>query len=181
MKIRGEKVRELIEQKQVTTEQLAAALARKGLSQGRALSALNNWIKGCDHPRCKMEDASVLARELGATVPSIVRFTSVYKYHRGSPRKVKLLTDLIRGKKIDEAINNLTFTTKRAAIDVKKALLAAQADAERAEADVTSLIVVDSRVDSGPVMKRFQPKDRGRAHNILKRMSHITIGVEERN
>ena len=102
------------------------------------------------------------------------------KYHRGSPRKVALLTDLVRGKDVDTALNLLTFTTKRAAVDVKKALSAAIADAEQANADVTALVVADSRVDDGPRLKRFQPKDRGRAHQILKRMSHITIALEDR-
>jgi len=79
-----------------------------------------------------------------------------------------------------EAENLLTFTTKRAALNVKKALRAAIADAEQAQADTTALYVVESRVDAGGMIKRFQPKDRGRAHQILKRLSHITIGVEER-
>jgi large subunit ribosomal protein L22 len=89
--------------------------------------------------------------------------------------------DLIRGKGFDEARNLLKFTTKRAAVDVHKALMAAYADAEHAEADTDNLVVVESRVDQGPVIKRFQPKDRGRAHPIMKRMAHITVGVEERN
>jgi large subunit ribosomal protein L22 len=75
----------------------------------------------------------------------------------------------------------LNFTTRRAAVDVKRALLAAVNDAEQADADVGRLIVTESRVDSAPTIKRFKPKDRGRAHPIKKRMSHITIGVEERN
>jgi large subunit ribosomal protein L22 len=81
---------------------------------------------------------------------------------------------------VDEALNLLSFTTKRAAVNMKKALNAAIADAERAEADVTSLYVVESRVDDGGMIKRFQPKDRGRAHPIEKRLSHITIGLEEK-
>ena len=74
----------------------------------------------------------------------------------------------------------LTFSTKRAAVNIKKALTAAIADADQADADVTALYVSQSHVDEGPVMKRFRPKDRGRAHAILKQTSHITIGVEER-
>ena len=70
--------------------------------------------------------------------------------------------------------------TKRAAVNVKKALNAAIADAEQAEADVTQLFVAESRVGDGGMFKRFQPKDRGRAHPIEKRFSNIVIGVEER-
>ena len=180
MKIHGDKLKKMISQKGIAPEQLAAAIARKGLSQARALTALSNWTRGRDHPRCKAEDVSALARELGCRVSEIALFTSVFKYHRGSPRKAKLLTDLIRGKSLDDARNLLTFTTKRAAVDVYKTLMSAYADAERAEADSTALYVTDSRVDAGPTMKRFQPKDRGRAHPIMKRMTHITVGVEER-
>ncbi|MDX2146929.1 MAG: 50S ribosomal protein L22 [Planctomycetota bacterium] len=114
-------------------------------------------------------------------MPDVARFVSQVKYHRGSPRKARLLVDLVRGKQVDEALNLLRFTPKRAAIDVRKALDAAVADAELAEADVTRLVVAESRCDEGPVLKRFQPKDRGRAHAIIKRFSHITIGVEERD
>ena len=110
----------------------------------------------------------------------IARFVSRVNQHRGSPRKAKLLVDLIRGKDVLDAENLLTFTTKRAAVNIKKALKAAIADAEQAEADVTQLVVVESRVDDGGMFKRFQPKDRGRAHPIEKRFSNITIGVEER-
>ena len=81
----------------------------------------------------------------------------------------------------DEAQNLLTFTTKRAALNVKKALMAAVADAEQAQADTTQLVVAEARVDEAGMIKRFQPKDRGRAHPILKRLSHITISVHERD
>ncbi|MCC6970864.1 MAG: 50S ribosomal protein L22 [Phycisphaerales bacterium] len=103
------------------------------------------------------------------------------RYHRGSPRKARLIADLVRGKSVDQALNLLTFSPKRAADNVRKALAAAIADAEQFEADVTKLVVSLSMVDEGPTMKRFQPKDRGRAHPIMKRSSHITIGVEERS
>ncbi|MBC7834841.1 MAG: 50S ribosomal protein L22 [Phycisphaerales bacterium] len=135
-------------------------------------------MRGSDHPRCKAEDIRTLASALGVEVPDLARFTCVLKYHRGSPRKVGLLVDLIRGKNAITAENMLTFTTKRAAVDVKKALLAARSDAELAQADIENLVVAESRVDDGPQIKRFQPKDRGRAHRILKRTSHITIGLQ---
>jgi large subunit ribosomal protein L22 len=122
-----------------------------------------------------------MAGALECPVPGIATFSAIHKYHRGSPRKAKLLVDLIRGKNVVAAENLLTFTTKRAAVDVKKALKAAIADAEQADADPTSLYVVESTCHNGPHIKRFQPKDRGRAHPILKRMAHITIGLEERN
>lgn len=181
MKINGTKLKALANKKRVSVETLAQAVERTGLTGDKADSAVRNWMRGTDHPRCKREDVAAMATALQCGVGEIAKFSAVHKYHRGSPRKAKLIVDLIRGKKVDDAMNLLTFTTKRAAVDVKKALSAAVADAEQADADVTSLIIVESTCHNGPHIKRFQPKDRGRAHPILKRMAHITIGLEERN
>lgn len=164
----------------MSVEKLAEAVERTGLVGDHAVSAVQNWMRGSDHPRCKREDIAALAQALQCPVAEIVTFTSVLKYHRGSPRKAKLLVDLIRGKKVDDALNLLSFNTKRAAVDVKRALNAAIADAQQAEADETALIVTTSTACDAPRIKRFQPKDRGRAHPILKRMAHITIGLEEK-
>ena len=106
-------------------------------------------------------------------------YTNVHRGARISPTKARLVVDLIRGKQVDEALTTLTLSKKRAAVLVRSALNAAVANADQAEADVRRLKVVDARVDSGPTMKRFQPKDRGRAHPILKRTSHITVSVAE--
>ena len=97
---------------------------------------------------------------------------------RISPTKVRPVINLIRGKKIDEADSILKLSKNRAAVFIRQALLAAKANADQAEADVRRLFVSDARVDSGPTMKRFQPKDRGRAHAIKKRSSHITVAVD---
>ena len=180
MRLRGDKLKKLADKAGVSLDQLAQAIERTGLQGDRAKSALGNWIDGRDHPRCKAADIAKLAAAVGAQTKDIARFVSRVNQHRGSPRKAKLLVDLIRGKDVLDAENLLTFTTKRAAVNIKKALKAAIADAEQAEADVTQLVVVESRVDDGGMFKRFQPKDRGRAHPIEKRFSNITIGVEER-
>ncbi len=105
-------------------------------------------------------------------------YTNVHRGARISPTKVKPLVDLIRGRKVDEALTQLAMSKRRGAVLVKTALNAAIANADQAEADVRRLVVTDARVDSGPTMKRFQPKDRGRAHKILKRTSHITVAVD---
>ncbi len=107
-------------------------------------------------------------------------YTNIHRGARISPSKAKLVVDLVRGKPVSEALILLEVSKKRAAVFVKNALLAAQNNADQAEADVRRLVVTDARVDSGPTMKRWQPKDRGRAHAILKRTSHITISVDER-
>lgn len=181
MKINGSNLKKVAGRKRVSVETLAQAVERTGLSGARAESAVRNWMRGTDHPRCKREDVVAMAGALQCSVGDIAHFSAVHKYHRGSPRKAKLLVDLIRGKHIEDARNLLTFTTKRAAVDVKKALDAALEDARQAEADMDSLYVAESTCHNGPHIKRFQPKDRGRAHPILKRMAHITIGLEERN
>jgi len=180
VKIRGDTLKELSTRAGVTPAQLAQAVERTGLAGDKALSAVKNWMAGRDHPRCNPTDIAKLAQAVGAAPKDIVRFVSEVRHHRGSPRKAKLLVDLIRGRPVDDALNQLSFTTKRAALNIKKALSAAIADAEQAEADVTALVVSESRVDAGGMIKRFQPKDRGRAHPIEKRFSHITVGVEER-
>jgi large subunit ribosomal protein L22 len=178
VKLRADTLKQLAQKAGVSTEQLAQAIER--LKGDDAVSAVENWLAGRDHPRCKAADIRKLAAAVGAQPKDIASFVSQVRTHRGSPRKAKLLVDLVRGKSVDDALNLLTFTTKRAAVNVKKALNAAIADAELAEADVTTLFVSESRVDDGGMMKRFQPKDRGRAHPIEKRFSHITIGVQER-
>lgn len=180
MRIKSDSLAEMIKRRGVGVEDLARSVARTGLDESSAERAIRNWIQGRNHPRCKSTDIQNLAQALGCQVSDIARFTSEVRYHRGSPRKARLLADLIRGRAVDDAVNLLTFTTKRAAVNIRKALNAAIADAEQADADVTALFVSESRVDEGPTIKRFQPKDRGRAHPIMKRTSHITVAVEER-
>ncbi len=181
MRIHGAKLSQVAQSKGMSAEQLAESVVRTGLPKSRSLSAVKNWMRDRDHPRCRASDIAKMAEALGVTTPEISRFTCILKYHRGSPRKANLLVQLIRGKDIITAENLLTFTTKRAALDVKKALVNARTDAEQANADLDKLFVSESRVDEGPMMKRFQPKDRGRAHRILKRQTHITVSVEQRS
>jgi large subunit ribosomal protein L22 len=180
MRINGPQLKKIAADKDVTVERLAEAIQRTGLKGDRAISAVSNWMRGSDHPRCKSSDVTKLAEVLSVEPAKIAKFECMVKYHRGSPRKAKLLTDLIRGKNVDTAMNLLTFTTKRAAVNIKKALSAAIADAEQVNADTTSLVVADSRVDGGPVMKRFKEKDRGRSHALLKPFSHITVALVEK-
>lgn len=105
-------------------------------------------------------------------------YTNVHRGARISPTKVRALVTMIRGKRIDQAETALRFSKRRGAVLVLAALKAAINNAEQAEANTRLLVVSDARVDSGPTMKRFQPKDRGRAHQILKRTSHITVAVD---
>lgn len=106
-------------------------------------------------------------------------YTNVHRGARISPTKVRLVTDAIRGKDVDEALAILMTSKQRAAVFVHQALKAAINNADQDEANVRQLKIVDARADEGPTIKRFQPKDRGRAHPIHKRTSHITVAVAE--
>ena len=106
-------------------------------------------------------------------------WTATHRYARISERKVRLVADLIRGRDCKDALAVLQFTHKRAKVFVDRVLKSAMANADEQKADVNRLFVREARVDQGPIIKRFQPKDRGRAHPIQKRTCHIIIGVEE--
>ena len=100
---------------------------------------------------------------------------------RIAPRKVRLVVDLIRGKQVGEAIAILRHTPKAASPIVEKVLNSAIANAEHNyEMDVNNLVVTQVFVDEGPTMKRFRPRAMGRASQINKRTSHITIVVSEK-
>ncbi|MEY3021559.1 MAG: ribosomal protein [Planctomycetota bacterium] len=103
-----------------------------------------------------------------------------HRFARIAPRKARLVADMIRGKRIEEALTALDFSKKRGSVFISTVLKSAIANAEEKNADPTRLVVSESRVDEGPTLDRFQPKDRGRAHPIKKRTSHIHIAVEER-
>src|SRR5437870_6333800 len=107
-------------------------------------------------------------------------YKAIHRYARIAPRKARLVATLIRGRSVDEALTQLDLSKKRAAWFIKTVLKSAIANAEEGDADVASLYVTESRVDEGPTMKRFQPKDRGRAHPIMKRTSHLVIAVDEK-
>jgi len=95
-----------------------------------------------------------------------------------SPQKARLVADLIRGKSVERAIDQLRFSTKKAAAIVSKVLRSAMANAEHNNAaDIDELIVAKICVDQGPTLKRFMARARGRGDRILKRTCHITIVV----
>jgi len=106
-------------------------------------------------------------------------YRSCHRYARMSARKARLVIDTIRGLPVDEALTQLQFNKRRAAVFIDKVLRSAIANAEMQEADIRDLIITEVRVDEGPTIKRFQPKDRGRAHPILKRTCHIHVAVDE--
>tara|TARA_R100000687_G_scaffold79989_1_gene74833 strand:+ start:518 stop:1063 length:546 start_codon:yes stop_codon:yes gene_type:complete len=165
----------------VSVEQLGDAVTRDGLNGDAAVKAVKNWLSGKCTPRCTRSDIEAMATAVGCLPREIAKYTSQVRNHRGSPKKAKLVADMIRGKSFEEADNMLAFSTKRAAVNIRKALKAAAADAEQLGADPSSVFVSEVAVDRGMHIKRFQPKDRGRAHPIHKRTSHITLSLQERN
>lgn len=97
-----------------------------------------------------------------------------------SAQKARLVADQIRGKNIEEALDILTFSSKKAAVLVKKVLNSAIANAEHNEgADIDELRVSTVYVDEGLTMKRIRPRAKGRADRILKRTCHITVKVAD--
>ena len=100
---------------------------------------------------------------------------AILKNYRQSPRKVRLIADLIRGKKVAKALEMLAFVNKRAAHPFTKLIQSAVANAKSQGADVSTLIVKSVAVDKGIVLKRFMPRARGSASRINKRNSHIKV------
>ena len=106
---------------------------------------------------------------------------AILKNYRQSPRKVRLITTLIKGKSIAKAIAELDNLVKRGSLPVKKVLLSAVANAVNAGKNQENLIIKEARVDEGIVMKRMMPRARGQGKPILKRNSHILITLAERS
>ena len=105
---------------------------------------------------------------------------AVARMLRVSPQKLNLLAQLIRGKKVDTALADLEFSRKRIAVEVRKALESAIANAENNHSlDVDDLVVAEAHVGKALVMKRFSPRARGRAGRIEKPFSNLTIVVRE--
>lgn len=100
--------------------------------------------------------------------------------YRQSPRKVRLLADLVRGKKVKEAVSALSFADKRAAGPFLKLLQSAIANAKQQGKDEGALLVAKVTVDKGTTMKRFMPRARGSASPIKKHSSHIAIELGEK-
>lgn len=108
------------------------------------------------------------------------QWTARHRFARISPFKARPVIDMIRNRPVNEALTVLEFSKQRAAVLIGQVLKSAMANADEAEADVRKLIVSEARIDGGPYYRRWQPKDRGRAHPIAKQTSHIIVVVRER-
>lgn len=111
---------------------------------------------------------------------------AIARFIRQSPRKMRLITDLIRGQGVNEAYATLKFSDKKAAITVDKLLRSAvanamvKADEQGERLDVDELYVKRAYVDEGPTYKRWQARAMGRASPIRKRTSHVTVIVDRK-
>jgi large subunit ribosomal protein L22 len=106
-------------------------------------------------------------------------YEAVHRFAHISPRKVRPLADLVRGKFADEALDILRYHPNRGARLLEKVIRSALANAEdRRAADLADLIVVDVRVDGGPMFKRMRPHARGMADVLKRRLSHIRVALE---
>lgn len=106
---------------------------------------------------------------------------AILRFIRVSPRRVRLVVDQIRGKEVEKALDILKFTPKRSAAIVAKVLKSAIANAENTQSvDVDRLYVKRALVDGGGMWKRFMPRAMGRATRVRKRLSHITLVIDER-
>ncbi|KGO89335.1 MULTISPECIES: 50S ribosomal protein L22 [Flavobacterium] len=102
-----------------------------------------------------------------------------------SPRKMRLVADLVRGQKVEKALNILRFSSKEASRKLEKLLLSAINNYQQKNADVNieeaGLFVKEIRVDGGMMLKRLRPAPQGRAHRIRKRSNHVTIVLGDIN
>jgi large subunit ribosomal protein L22 len=106
-------------------------------------------------------------------------YTASHQYARISPRKVRALADLVRGKFADEALDILRFQPHRGARMLEKVIKSALGNAEHQQATgIDDLVVVDARIDPGPMFKRIRPRARGMAFGIKRRMSHIKVALD---
>ena len=107
--------------------------------------------------------------------------TATLRYLKAAPQKVRLVADLVRGKKVDEALSILRFTKKSCAKDLEKLVRSAVANAEDKETsvDTDELVVSKIYVNEGPREKRIQPAPMGRAYRIQKRQAHVTVHVSD--
>ena len=178
----AKKLKELCQEKHADMGELAGQLVRGGLDKKQAVSAIKNWQVGLFKPKPRKNDIRGLATALQVEVNDLTDWQSSCRYAPMSPRKARLVTQLIVGRPVQDAIDILKFTRKRAATMINKVLKSAIADADEQQADVDSLYVSEARVDDAGNRigtKRWIAKDRGRAHPINKKACHIYVTVSQ--
>ena len=108
-------------------------------------------------------------------------YQASHRFARISPRKARLVMDLVRGRDVDDALSMLKFSKQRVSGMIEKVIRSAVANANEQEVPSrNTLFVAKAYVDPGPIIKRFQPKDRGKAYPIQKKTSHLCVELGER-
>ena len=178
----AQKLKEYCLQRQMDVGQMADRLAGARLNKKQAVAAIKNWQKGLFKPEPRADDIDRLASALSVEVNDIADWRSSYRYAPISARKARLVTQLIVGRSVQDAMDILKFTRKRAATMIDKVLKSAVADADEQQVDVDNLYVSSARVDDAGVRigtKRWMPKDRGKAYPIHKKACHIHITLTQ--
>lgn len=159
---------------------MAEQIVRPGLNKKAAVSAVKNWQKGLFKPIPRRQDIEKLASVLSVEVNDISEWCSTYRYAPGSPLKARPVARMIVGRPVQDAMDILKFTKKRSASMINKVLKSAVADADEQQADTDNLYVASAIIDDAGIRigtKRFRAKDRGRAHAIAQKASHIHVTV----
>lgn len=178
----SKKFKNLCRENGVSPGQIAEQIVRAGMTKRQALAAVKNWQNGLFKTAPTKEDIRKIASVLGVSESELGSWHSTYKYAPGSPRKARLVTEMIMGRQVQEAIDLLKFTPKRASSMIDKVLKTAIADADESQADVEKLVICEARVDDAGIRlgtKRWRAKDRGRAHSIKKKACHIHVTVTQ--
>ncbi len=159
-----------------------AGMTVKELSDasGIEVSVLRNWENGLMKPIPSAESVNLLAKALSLEPQEISKWHASHKFAPITPSKARLVAELIRGRRVQDALDVLNFANKRAAVMVEKVLRSAIANADEQEAEVDRLFVTEARVDEGGIRRgtrRWRPKDRGRAVPFTRLASHIHVSV----
>jgi large subunit ribosomal protein L22 len=174
------KLKKICSRHKRTIEQMAEQIVRPGLNKKAAVSAVKNWQKGLFKPIPRRQDIEKLASVLSVEVNDISEWCSTYRYAPGSPLKARPVARMIVGRPVQDAMDILKFTKKRSASMINKVLKSAVADADEQQADTDNLYVASAIIDDAGIRigtKRFRAKDRGRAHAIAQKASHIHVTV----
>ena len=161
---------------------LAGYLVKAGRIRREALAAVKNWQRGLFRPLPDVDDIRRLANAMSVDTNDLADWRSSYRFAPISARKARLVAQLIAGRSVQDAMDVLKYTRKRAATMMDKVLKSAVANADEQQADVDNLYVCSARVDDAGVRigtKRWMAKDRGRAHPIRKKACHIHITVTQ--
>jgi large subunit ribosomal protein L22 len=177
-----EKLKEHSKKRQMDSEKLAGYLVKAGRNRKEALAAVKNWKRGLFRPLPDVDDIRRLANAMSVDVNDLADWRSSYRFAPISARKARLVAQLINGRSVQDAMDILKYTRKRAATMMDKVLKSAVANADEQQADVDNLFVCSARGDDAGIRigtKRWMAKDRGRAHPIRKKACHIHITVTQ--